>query len=67
MAYFVIEATNADLTLQEILNLVAGASRRAASSPQAHRQRRRGDNVAKRVEFKAFFTNMSHLWYGEGN
>jgi hypothetical protein len=66
MAYFVIEATNADLSWQEILNFEEGLGEGIVEPTKLIVSAVGGDNVAKRVEFKSFFTNMSHLWYGEG-
>jgi hypothetical protein len=66
MAYFVIEATNADLSWQEILNFEEGLGEGIVEPTKLIVSAVGGDNIAKRVEFKSFFTNMSHLWYGEG-
>jgi hypothetical protein len=74
MAYFVIEATNADLSWQEILNNEGpgpggpdGPGESIVEPTKLIVSAVGGDNIAKRVEFKSFFTNMSHLWYGEGD
>lgn len=85
MVYFIIEATNADLSVQEILNVLLddfGGFSGPVRELDAQQDQEPSfsvfepiklivsavgnNNVAKRVEFKSFFTNMSHLWYGEG-
>ncbi|HSL96304.1 MAG TPA: hypothetical protein VLA35_10380, partial [Thermoleophilia bacterium] len=81
-AYFVIEATNAFPTWQEILNGFGFfyGPRYPLADLQASQvigdgfglepvklivSSVGGDMIAKRSEFKAWFVNMSHLWYGE--
>lgn len=73
IARFTIRATNADLSLQEILNAIVDDGQDVDQFQSVFDPIKivvtsvGGDNVAKDLEFKSFFTNMSHLYYGEGD